>query len=155
MTSAQDTIGAGSDTLSGFENLTGSHFDNFLTGSSQANVIVSFEGNDTLDGGAGADTLIGGAGNDTYIVDSAGDEVTEAADEGADTVLSSVSYTLGANVENLTLTGAGNLSATGNAAGNIIIGNTGNNTLAGLGGADPLTVAEEPTPPLTPPRSQG
>src|SRR3954471_4414357 len=138
LTSAQDTIGAGSDTLSGFENLTGSHFDNLLTGSSQANVIVSFEGNDTLDGGAGADTLIGGAGNDTYIVDSAGDEVTEAADEGADTVLSSISYTLGANLENLTLTGAGNLSATGNAAGNIIVGNTGNNALAGLGGADAL-----------------
>jgi Ca2+-binding RTX toxin-like protein len=138
LTTAQDTIGAGSDTLSGFENLTGSHFDNILTGSSQANVIVSFEGNDTLDGGAGADTLIGGAGNDIYIVDSAGDEVTEAADEGTDTVRSSISYTLGANLENLTLTGAGNVSATGNAAGNIIVGNTGNNTLAGLGGADAL-----------------
>ena len=107
LTTAQDTIGAGSDTLSAFENLTGSHFDNILTGSSQANVIVGFEGSDTLDGGAGADTLIGGAGNDTYVVDSAGDEVTEAADEGADTVRSSISYTIGANVENLTLTGAG------------------------------------------------
>ena len=64
--------------------------------------------------------------------------VTEAADEGTDTVQSSISYTLGANVENLTLTGTGNLNATGNAADNVIIGNVGNNILAGLGGADTL-----------------
>ena len=58
-----------------------------------------------LNGGAGNDTMTGGAGNDTYVVDAAGDVVTEAAGEGTDTVQSSISYTLGANVENLTLTG--------------------------------------------------
>ena len=60
-----------------------------------------------LDGGAGADTLVGGTGNDTYVVDNAGDVVTEGAGAGTDTVQSSVTFTLGANVENLTLTGAG------------------------------------------------
>ena len=60
-----------------------------------------------LDGGAGADTMLGGAGNDTYVVDATTDVVTEAAGQGTDTIQSSVTYTLGANVENLTLTGTG------------------------------------------------
>ena len=58
--------------------------------------------------------------------------------EGVDAVQSSVSYTLGNNVENLTLTGSANLSGTGNADNNTIIGNSGNNVLSGLGGADVL-----------------
>jgi Ca2+-binding RTX toxin-like protein len=62
-------------------------------------------GNDTLNGGAGVDTLVGGAGNDTYVVDNAGDVVTEVASGGSDTVQAAVTYTLGAEVENLTLTG--------------------------------------------------
>ena len=81
---------------------------------------------------------MGGLGNDTYVVDNTGDVVTENANEGIDTVQAAVTYTLAANVENLTLTGTGNINGTGNALDNVIVGNGGNNILAGLGGADTL-----------------
>ena len=91
--------------VAGIENVVGGSLGNSLTGNS---------GNNTLDGGLGADTLVGGAGNDTYFVDNVGDGVTEALNEGTDTVQSSIGYVLGGNVENLTLTGAGNINGTGN-----------------------------------------
>ena len=85
------------------------------------------------------DALAGGAGDDTYIVDHAGDAVTEAADQGTDTVQSSVTYTLTANVENLTLTGGDSINGFGNDLANTIIGNSAANTLDGGIGADTMT----------------
>ena len=138
ITAAQNTNAAGTDTLSGFENLTGTAFDDVLTGSSGSNVLIGLNGNDTLNGGGGADTLIGGAGNDTYVVDNASDIVTENSGQGTDTIQSSVTYTLSSDVENLSLTGSGNINGTGNALDNAVTGNSGNNVLAGLAGADTL-----------------
>ncbi|WP_395352726.1 beta strand repeat-containing protein [Variovorax sp. UC122_21] len=129
VTTAQATGGSGSDTLLEIENLTGSAFNDKLTGNATGNV---------LDGGTGADTLIGGAGNDVYVVDSAGDVVTELANEGSDLVQSGTTYTLGANVENLTLTGIAAINGTGNALDNVITGNAASNTLTGGAGNDTL-----------------
>ena len=106
------------------------------TGNSMNNVITGNSGNNILDGGSGNDTMQGGAGNDTYIVDSTGDVVKENLYQGNDTVQSSISYTLGSNIENLTLTGNGSINGTGNALNNILIGNSGNNILVGGAGND-------------------
>ncbi len=116
---------------------TGNVLDNRITGNEGANILTGLEGNDWLDGKGGADALLGGTGNDTYVIDNAADTVLEHADEGADTVQSTINYALGDNVENLTLAG-GNIDGTGNALDNVIVGSAGNNTLDGGVGADTM-----------------
>jgi len=117
---------------------TGNGLNNQLNGNSAVNTLTGGAGNDRLNGAAGADVMIGGTGNDIYFVDNAGDIVTENASEGTDTVLSSVTYTLSANVENLTLTGAAAISGTGNTLNNLLTGNAADNTLTGGAGDDRL-----------------
>ncbi|MCW5662668.1 MAG: hypothetical protein KIT35_02435 [Piscinibacter sp.] len=119
-------------------NGTGNSLNNLITGNSAANRLNGSAGNDTLNGGAGADTMIGGAGNDSFTIDNAGDVIDEVAGGGTDSVTSNRSYTLGANLENLTLTGTGALSGTGNSLNNLIIGNSGVNRLNGGSGNDTL-----------------
>lgn len=125
-------------TGSGSINGTGNELDNTLTGNTGANLLIGGAGNDTLDGKSGSDTMQGGLGNDTYVVEQTTDVVTEGIGEGIDTIRSSVTLTLGGNVENLTLTGSSALNGTGNVLDNIIIGNSGANTLVGGAGNDRL-----------------
>lgn len=136
--------------------IPGTPDDNTLNGTAAADVILDVGGNDrlnglggddrldggfgndTLNGGGGNDTLTGGFGNDLYLVNSAGDLAIEANYSGTDTVRSTVSYTLGAYLENLTLTGNGAIDGTGNEIDNIIRGNNADNILSGGDGFDRL-----------------
>ena len=93
------------------------------TGNTLNNTLTGNAGNNSLDGGLGIDTLIGGLGDDTYSVDNIGDVVTENANQGTDTINSSVNYTLSDNVENMQLTGTAAINGTGNALNNSLIGN--------------------------------
>jgi Ca2+-binding RTX toxin-like protein len=118
---------------------TGNELDNTIVGTFLNNTLKGNAGDDYLDGGLGNDTMIGGTGNDTFVVNSAGDVVTEGfLFGGIDTVRSSVSHGLAANVEKLRLLGTDDLWGDGNTLNNDIIGNTGNNNLWGNDGNDTI-----------------
>ncbi|MDZ8262732.1 calcium-binding protein, partial [Nostoc sp. ChiQUE01b] len=121
--------------------INGNSANNSLFGLDGNDTIFGGNGNDTVNGGTGADSLDGGDNDDLYIVDNIGDIATEVFGDalgGVDTVQSSVSYTLSANLENLTLTGLAAINGTGNARNNVINGNSANNVLSGLDGNDTI-----------------
>ncbi|PPD38317.1 MAG: hypothetical protein CTY16_20355 [Methylobacter sp.] len=133
---------ANADTLSG----TAGN-DSFYGGAGN-DTLNGGNGNDRIDGGSGNDTMVGGAGYDAYIADTSGDVVTEAIGGGIDSIYTSASRTLAANVENLILIGSTAINGTGNGLANILVGNavnnvlssgTGNDTLIGGLGNDTLT----------------
>lgn len=109
-----------------------------FTGNGDADTLSGSAGDDVLNGRGGSDTMQGRAGNDTYVVDSIGDQIIEGVGDGTDTVQTAVSFTLAANVENLSMLGTANINGIGNGLANVINGNSGNNILDGAAGADTL-----------------
>jgi len=162
LTTAQNTIGAGIDTVVGFENLIGSDHNDTLTGSHGVNEIDAGagadtvygmkgdddldggDGNDIVNGGEGADVMRGGLGDDWLYVDNASDSIVEVAGQGAaDRVLSGLSFTLDAAAEveilsTLSVSSSTAINLTGNGFGQTIYGNAAINTLDGQDGADML-----------------
>ena len=111
---------------------------NIINGTAGNNSLVGTNASDSINGGKGADTMKGDLGSDTYYVDNKGDKVIESKNAGTDTVYSSISFILGANLENLTLNGKTVINGTGNALNNSLLGNAAANKLSGLAGNDIL-----------------
>jgi len=143
-----DTLygGAGDDLLMGFtaSNETrqtlsaGETDDDYLYGGSGRDILIGGVGSDYLDGGVGSDVMVGGKGNDTYIVNSVNDTIYEVAGEGYDTVITNTNYLLNANIEELRLVEGAATNCTGNAIANLIVGNSSDNILDGVTGADTM-----------------
>lgn len=135
----------------GNDHLVADDTGQFLQGLAGDDTLTAGHGNDTLDGGTGKDAMYGGAGNDVYIVDNIGDQIYETASKlltdsydlgGSDTVMSSVTYSIASSIagrqfiENIVLTGAAAINATGNDLANHLMGNSAANVLTGGGGDD-------------------
>jgi len=91
-----------------------------------------------LIGGSGVDSMTGNAGNDTFYIDTLADVIVEGVGQGTDTVVTTVTYALAANLENVTLAGSVAINAGGNAADNMLVGNAAGNVLNGGQGDDTL-----------------
>ena len=165
ITGAQNTLGSGTDKLTGIENVYGSAFNDTLTGNAGDNMLVGDAGNDTLSGGKGNDTLWGDAGDDVldggdgddYIVGGAGDDIIKGG--AGDDWASYENATAGVKVDlnkttqqdtggagKDTLTGVELLYGskfddvlTGDAKDNYLWGSDGNDKLYGGAGDDHLS----------------
>jgi Ca2+-binding RTX toxin-like protein len=141
-----ETIGgsSGTDTVqASFSYTLGTNVENlFLLGATGGMIGTGNAANNGLNGtlSTAANSFRGLAGNDTYVL-GAGDGANEsvAGSGGIDTIVSALTHALGANLENLTLTGGGVVNGTGNGLVNRIIGNAANNILVGGALGDTLT----------------
>ena len=127
----------------GYENdkLDGGTGDDKLYGEYGQDTLLGGIGNDILNGGEEDDSMVGGVGNDTYYVDDTNDKINDlGATTDIDTVIitQTISYTLGANIENASIEAKGNGNLTGNTLNNDLEGNDGKNVLDGGTGNDSL-----------------
>lgn len=132
---------SGNDTIIGYytgDTITGLAGHDSIYGDDGNDSLLGGDGNDLINGQADNDTMVGGTGNDTFIVYEVADILVEAVNEGVDVVQAHVSYTLSANVDNLTLMNSSNIHGTGNAINNYIVGNSGQNSVSGADGDDTL-----------------
>ncbi len=142
--------GAGDDIIYGYDGddqlfgndgrdlIYGGSGNDLLNGNADNDTLYGEVGNDTLNGGLGNNKLYGGEGDDSYYVASSKEKVIELAGEGNDTVYSTISLSLAANLENLSLIGFTKINGTGNALNNLLIGNTLANKLSGGAGNDSI-----------------
>ncbi|WP_275788733.1 beta strand repeat-containing protein [Pararhizobium gei] len=127
-----------------------------ISGNEFANQLIGNAGKNTLKGGGANDEMRGAGGDDTYVVTETGDTVFESVAGGNDTIVSTVSFELGAGqeIEILRLAASTGTTAlnlkgnqfdnelTGNAGSNVLTGNGGNDTMSGGGGDDTYVVSE-------------
>ncbi|MGL5362782.1 MAG: calcium-binding protein [Bosea sp. (in: a-proteobacteria)] len=129
-----NTIGGVGNALA--NNIAGNGGANVLGGGDGNDVIFALAGADLIDGGIGDDVMAGGTENDVYFVDSNSDSVLENANEGIDTVWTTVNYVLPDTVEILILNGGGSINGFGNDLSNALLGNAGNNGISAFGNND-------------------
>jgi Ca2+-binding RTX toxin-like protein len=123
----------------GDDDIFGGTGNDFIRAGEGNDSLWGGDGNDVLDGQAGDDWMAGGRGDDVYWIDSVGDVVVEAANEGYDKVMSDVDHVLGTHFEELWLNeGTAARTGQGNALNNKIVGNSNDNMISGLGGNDKL-----------------
>ncbi|MDD2722589.1 MAG: calcium-binding protein [Methylovulum sp.] len=147
LTAAQNTVGAGLDTLGNIENIVGSGFNDTLTGNALGNALFGQTGDDKLSGGDGNDSLLGGLGNDVLDGGNGSDWAqywAATAGVAVNLGLAVAQNTFGAGIDTLSnfenVNGSGfNDILIGNALGNVLIGGKGNDTLLGGLGNDVLT----------------
>jgi Ca2+-binding RTX toxin-like protein len=142
-TAAQNTGGGGTDTISGFEGVVGTAYDDNITGDGNDNTLYGLSGNDIINGGAGNDTIIGGAGSDTLVGGSGTDTLSYSGSSTGVTVNLATNTASGGDAAGDTISqfenvtgGYGNDSLTAAAAGSTLDGGMGNDFLYGGAGSD-------------------